>query len=104
MRFRKFFVELVVLLSILVVSCQKKPMACFTSSKTTAAINESISFSSACSMDGRNYQWDFGDGLKSTEQNPTHSFSTTGTFTIKCMVMSKNSKKMDETSALITIQ
>lgn len=85
-------------------SCQKEPMACFSASKTTATVNESISFNSSCTMDGKKYEWDFGDGIKSTEENPTHAYSNAGTYTVKCMAMSKNGKKMNETSQTITIQ
>ncbi|HSX40138.1 MAG TPA: PQQ-dependent sugar dehydrogenase, partial [Candidatus Saccharimonadales bacterium] len=45
----------------------------------------SVSFSSNGSSDPQNlplsYNWDFGDGLSSIEQNPTHIYQTNGTFT-----------------------
>ncbi len=32
------------------------------------------------------YEWDFGDGNSSTDQNPTHSYSKDGTYTVILMV------------------
>ncbi len=47
--------------------------------------NASISFSSAGSSDSdgtiTNYSWDFGDGNSSTLANPTHSYTSAGSFT-----------------------
>lgn len=84
-------------------SCMKEPMACF-DAKTSAAINEEISFNSSCSMDSHEYEWTFGDGITSTEANPKHAYSKAGTFTVTLMTMSKNGKKMNETSKSITVQ
>lgn len=36
------------------------------------------------------YKWDFDDGSTSTEQNPTHSYSEDGTYTITLEVSDKN--------------
>ncbi|WP_300426116.1 chitobiase/beta-hexosaminidase C-terminal domain-containing protein [Methanobacterium sp.] len=32
------------------------------------------------------YSWDFGDGSTSTEQNPTHTYTTSGNYTVKLTV------------------
>ncbi len=85
-------------------SCQKKPTACFDASKTTAALNESISFTSTCSKNAHHYEWEFGDGSKSTDANSSHAYSNVGTYTVKLKTMSMNSKKMNETSKTITVQ
>ena len=35
------------------------------------------------------YEWDFGDGSpRSTAANPTHEYTTTGNFTVKCYISS----------------
>lgn len=83
--------------------CSKNPTACFDVSKTKAAVNESITFTSSCSKNMHDCQWDFGDGTKSTDANPSHSYSVAGNYTIKMMVMTKKNK-MDEISKSITIQ
>ncbi len=35
---------------------------------------------------GASYLWDFGDGTTSTSQNPAHTYSATGNFTVKLFV------------------
>lgn len=53
-------------------------------------VDENISFSSAGSQDkdGKitSYLWDFGDGTTSTQANPTHKFSSAGSYTISLTV------------------
>lgn len=104
MKTKSILAGIVVAGALIFTSCQKEPMACFTPSKTTAAVNESISFNSSCTMDGHHYEWEFGDGSMSTEENPTHAYANAGTYTVKCMAMSKNGKKMNEISQVITVQ
>ena len=36
------------------------------------------------------WNWDFGDGTNSTEQNPTHTYSAAGNYTLKLMVSNAN--------------
>lgn len=47
------------------------------------------------------WQWDFGDGNTSTQQNPTHSFAASGTYTV-CMVAT-DSCQTDSTCTTITV-
>jgi serine protease len=84
--------------------CMKKPKACFDASKTNAAVNESITFTSTCSENAHHYEWDFGDGAKSTDASPSHAFANTGTYSVKLMTMSMNSKKDDAITKTVTIQ
>ncbi len=56
-----------------------------TASKITANIGEDINFSTACSdpdADSITYKWDFGDGNFSSAQNPQHSYSQNGLYTV----------------------
>lgn len=86
-----------------IAGCQKQPSACFDADKTIANVNENISFTSSCSKDSHHCEWNFGDGKTSTDENPTHAFSTSGTYKVSFMTMSKNDKKMDQISKTITI-
>lgn len=104
MKTKSILAGLLITVTITLSSCMKEPMACFTPSKTTAAVNESVSFNSSCSMDGHHYEWDFGDGSMSMDANPSHAYTNVGTYTVKCKAMTKNKKKMNETSQTITIQ
>jgi PKD repeat protein len=54
-------------------------------SATTVNVGQSIDFTAASSDangDTVTYSWNFGDGGSSTEQNPTHSFTTAGTWPV----------------------
>ena len=83
-------------------SCQKKPMACCDVS-AAGTHGVAMAFSSTCSTDASSYSWDFGDGVKSTDANPSHTYVTAGTYTVTLMCMSKNGKKMDQTTKSVTI-
>lgn len=85
-----------------VYGCQKKPIADFKSSKTSAKIGEKISFENT-SIDGHSYDWNFGDGKKSTDKNPSHSYAAKGTYTVTLAVSSQNGKRTDKKSNIITI-
>jgi len=58
------------------------PSAIAATSSSNVVVNQVVSFSSNGS-NGNNYQWNFGDGSPlSNLQNPTHMFSTPGTFNV----------------------
>lgn len=84
-------------------SCQKEPSAFFTASKTTAFVNESISFTNN-SIDAESFEWDFGNGQTSTSRNPSHYYSVPGTYNVTLTAYSKNGKKDDSTFLTITIE
>lgn len=87
---------------LILTSCSKKPTAC-SDVPTSGSVGQVLSFSSSCSTDASTYEWDFGDGTTSTDANPTHAYTATGTFTVKLMAMSDNKKKMSDISKNITI-
>ncbi len=72
----------------------------------TAAMNETITFSSAGSNDPdgsiTSYSWDFGDGATSTQNNPDHSYSTSGVFTVTLQV-SDDAGSTASATATVTI-
>jgi PKD repeat protein len=102
MKTKLIFLNVLFVLILASTGCMKKPMACCDFA-STGTVGTAMSFSSTCSMDADNYSWDFGDGGTSTEANPSHTYTTAGTYTVKIMAMSKNGKKMDETTKTVTI-
>ena len=56
------------------------------------------------SLGGLNFSWDFGDGATSTEDNPSHLYTETGTFTVKLIAYDSTScNKVDDTTFTITV-
>lgn len=60
-----------------VVSAMGDPVADF----AFARFDETLVFSNQ-SIDGVNYTWDFGDGNQSSDENPSHRYSTAGSFEV----------------------
>ena len=59
-----------------------KPAAHFSSSQVSSCLdNNSYTFTNS-STGAATYLWDFGDGTTSTQTNPTHSYSLSGSFTV----------------------
>lgn len=64
------------------VSVQAPPVASFTFSPDPAYVGQTVSFVDATTGNTTSYAWDFGDTNASTLQNPTHSYATSGTYTV----------------------
>jgi len=58
------------------------PTASFTSSPSSPSINQAITFNDASAGNPTTWFWTFGDGTTSSQQNPSHAFTATGTFTV----------------------
>ncbi len=46
----------------------------------------SVRFSNQSAENSESYYWDFGDGAKSYEQNPSHTYTEPGTYTVKLVI------------------
>jgi YVTN family beta-propeller protein len=66
------------------------PLAYFTAAPTTAGIGQTVNFdgSQSASPVGTivSYEWNFGDGNLATGQTVSHSYNTTGTYTVTLTV------------------
>lgn len=58
------------------------PVANFTTNHTNIQPGSSIVFTDLSTNDPISWQWDFGDGGSSTEQNPEHIYTLPGTYTL----------------------
>ena len=58
------------------------PQASFTASQTAGAAPLTVQFNDTSLYQPTSWNWDFGDGNTSTEQNPSHTYSYAGTFTV----------------------
>jgi PKD repeat protein len=57
------------------------PVAAFTANATSGRTPFSVQFTDQ-SSDATGYQWQFGDGTTSTEQNPIHTYTLPGSYTV----------------------
>lgn len=84
-------------------SCIKEPVAEISANKTEVETNESVQFSNS-SEEALSYEWDFDDGsTKSTDKAPSHSWSSSGIYSVKMTAFSKKEKKQDEATITITV-
>lgn len=74
------------------ISVQEKPIADFVADTTEADCYPlPVTFTDLSSGTDINYwSWDFGDGVKSTFQNPFHNYSGTGTFDVTLRIKTSN--------------
>ena len=76
-----------------------RPLASFDAPEEIC-ISEPLSlFNQSCN--GETYEWDFGDGQTSTEENPSHTFSGGGTYTLR--LKTKNSCGENDASRTIRV-
>ncbi len=58
------------------------PQAAFTGTPTTGVLPLLVSFTDQSTAAPTSWSWDFGDGNGSTEQNPSHTYQTPGTYSV----------------------
>ena len=66
-------------------------IADFTTDRKVAYAGKPITFIDASQAAGGSFAWDFGDGNSSTDQNPSHTYTTPGTYTVSLGVNSNES-------------
>jgi PKD repeat protein len=57
-----------------------EPVAAFAASATTVDKGSAIKFTDQSTNEPLSWSWQFGDGQTSTSQNPTHTYTTPGTY------------------------
>lgn len=58
------------------------PEASFSANRTMVIPGESIAFTDSSTQTPTSWSWSFGDGTLSTLQNPSHTYTTSGTYTV----------------------
>src|SRR5262245_35621177 len=68
------------------------PTARCTATPSSGAPPLTVDFRSVGTSDAgvKSYAWDFGDGTKSTEQNPRHTYTSAGNYNATCTVVDNN--------------
>ena len=62
------------------------PVTAFTASPTAGLAPLTVQFTDLSGGRPTSWHWDFGDGTSSTEQNPTHTYASPGTYTVTLTV------------------
>lgn len=66
-----------------VVIAGEAPVAAFSADNTTVEEGASIQFTDESTGEPTEWSWDFGDGNTSTVQNPSHTYSSEGVYTVE---------------------
>jgi uncharacterized protein (TIGR02145 family) len=80
------------------------PVSDFTGTPTSITIGQSVQFADQSSNTPTNWLWDFGDGTTSTIINPSHSYSSVGSYTVslKATNTSGNNTKTRNNYIIVT--
>lgn len=99
---KKYFYILFIL-PVIVNSCKIDPDAFFYTDKVEAYVGEEIFFTND-SYNAVEYEWDFGDGTFSNSVDVSHTYLSTGTFTVELTAFSRggNTDKAYQTINIYT--
>ncbi len=68
-----------------------KPKSSFINSKNLCVVPAVVKFTNTSTGSIAGYEWDFGNGGKSTEKHPVHTYNKTGTYTVTLITKGINS-------------
>ncbi|HEV8079696.1 MAG TPA: PKD domain-containing protein [Chitinophagaceae bacterium] len=75
-----------------------QPKANFTFSPASVCLGASINFTDQSNgLDGsiQQYQWNFGDNTTASQQNPSHTFNTAGTYNVRLFIINSQGCNSD---------
>lgn len=75
------------------------PTVEFTHERQIVETGDEVAFVSN-HTDADTFLWEFGDGVASTQENPTHTYTTTGEFTVSLTVTSSTGDTANSTSTV----
>ena len=78
------------------------PVTDFSVNNQNPNVGQVITFTDDSSNGPVEWLWDFGDGNTSTEKDPTHSYATSGTYTVKLMATNWDGEEEEEKVDYIT--
>jgi len=100
---KKVLAFILIIPSILMVSCKKQPTACVTADKTTIMVGETVNFTS-CATDAESVSWDFGNGNKAEGTSVSQTFNAAGSYLVTMTAKSKKDKKWDKASIVVNVK
>lgn len=90
-------------ISILLNPGGEPPVAAFSANKTSLIEGESVQFTDQSTNEPTGWQWDFGDDSTSTSQNPSHTYTTAGTYEVSLTVTNTTGSDSETKSGYITV-
>jgi PKD repeat protein len=78
------------------------PVASFTANVTSGTTPLLVLFTDASTGSPTSWYWDFGDSYTSTDQNPSHTYTQTGVYTVKLTVQNASGNNTLIRTAYIT--
>ncbi len=85
------------------VSPPVSPVPNFDANPTSGAVPLTVQFTDF-STNATGWNWDFGDGATSTEQSPTHTYSTEGTYNVNLLVSNANGTSPTPKTGTISVE
>lgn len=79
------------------------PVPSFTANPVTGSAPLAVTFSGSATGSVTSYAWDFGDGTKISQQNPTHSYSSAGSYTVSLTATGAGGSNTTTQSNYITV-
>jgi PKD repeat protein len=77
------------------------PRADFIADKTRGGAPMSVQFTDNSLGEPTSWNWDFGDGAKSTEKNPSHTYTSLGSYTVSLTVANTNGQDTTSKSGYV---
>jgi hypothetical protein len=97
----KNIILLSAIMMVLASSCELQPRADFTVPNPVVDVYENVYFTNTSSY-ADSYRWDFGDGIVSSDPNPTHYYEYPGRYFVTLEVY-KGSQEVDRASMYIDV-
>lgn len=85
-----------------VTECQVAPVCDFASDKQSSC-DGVVKFTDKSTNAPTSWAWDFGDGQSSTDQNPSHTYAASGTYTVKLSATNAFGKDDEVKTSYITV-
>jgi len=95
------FIYILIILPVILASCESRPEAFFFVDKDEAFVGEDIYFTND-SYNAVEYEWDFGDGTYSDAVDASHSYNASGEFEVELTAWNRNGHS-DKAYQIITV-
>ncbi len=80
------------------------PVAAFSGSPTSGLAPLDVDFTDASTGSPSSWSWDFGDGGTSTQQNPSHTYTDSGVYTVSLQVTNGDGSDSESKTGYIDVQ